>query len=180
MTRLLTLYRALAKEGKRGVGSRTPAARRRHKSSTIRPSRQSDHSLSLSAPQTMGSAGSRSVNAKASFDGHYFSFKTGGDPAHVVDRFEARIQNDMVRSATERARALPRVLDVRCARQSASTERLHRNAILMPPVAPATLVLDHRSPTTATGLSGAQAESTQPPRIRWSRTLSPATSCTAR
>lgn len=44
----------------------------------------------------MGSAGSRSVNAKASFDGHYFSFKTGGDPAHVVDRFEARIQNDMV------------------------------------------------------------------------------------
>ena len=159
------------------------AGRRQHDADTR--ARQSDHpdnptTLSLSAPQTMGTAGSRSVNAKASFDGHYFSFKTGGDPAHVVDRFEARIQGDRVRSATERARALPRVLDVRCGRQSASTERLHRHAILMPPAAPATLVLDHRSPTTATGLSGAQAVSTQPPRIRWSRTLSPATSCTAR
>ena len=29
-------------------------------------------------------------------DGHYFSFKTGGNPAEVVDRFEARQQGNRV------------------------------------------------------------------------------------
>ena len=32
----------------------------------------------------------------ASINGHYFSFKTGGDPNNVVDRFEARQQGDLV------------------------------------------------------------------------------------
>eukprot|EP00927_Polykrikos_kofoidii_P053863 TRINITY_DN4839_c0_g1_i1.p1 TRINITY_DN4839_c0_g1~~TRINITY_DN4839_c0_g1_i1.p1 ORF type:complete len:755 (+),score=127.75 TRINITY_DN4839_c0_g1_i1:101-2266(+) len=34
---------------------------------------------------------------RASIAGHYFSFLTGGDPAQVVDRFEARVEGDIVR-----------------------------------------------------------------------------------